>query len=199
LLSIRAPSKSIKKGFYRIPKETSGLWFLNTIQKNIAEAVAKNKIFHFGRMVGNIETVEVEDKSYFIPPENLNTITIKFHTPVVFYRNSEKKYYPLSEKSILDWQLHKMKQLGIVDNFDVNELRPYIRIIRNDTKKRGMHIRLPNNDQLIRIEGSVGYLTIKLNGDNLIKEHMWNIFYIGKFIGMGSNSNLGFGHYRIKI
>ncbi|MFW5895380.1 MAG: hypothetical protein ACOCT9_01420 [archaeon] len=47
-----------------------------------------------------------------------------------------------------------------------------------------MHIRVKskNEDRLLHIEGDVGYLTLKLNGDELMKENFWNLFHVGQFM-----------------
>lgn len=183
------------QGYYAVPKGTSGMWFVNTTNQSVAKALAKNRALNFGKMEAIITTVEAEDHSFDLPPEHFETLTLRLHTPTAFYRNSEKNYYPLNERNILEWQLTKMEMMDIVKEFDADELRPYIRILRNDTESRGAHLTLPHNKNKIRVPGVVGYLTVKINGDAEMKEHLWNLLHIGQFIGMGSNSNVGFGHY----
>jgi CRISPR-associated endoribonuclease Cas6 len=190
-------SKSDNPGYYHIKKGTKGRWFIATTVPGIARALGKNTSLQFGKMHASITRVTTRDETYTLPPDDFRTITLRLHTPAVFYRASAGTYHPLSEESILEWQLSKLEMLGIIKPCNPDDLRPYIRILRDDTEPRGASIKLPGNGRRIRIEGRIGYMTIKIAGGETIREHLWNLFHIGQFIGMGSNTNVGFGHYSI--
>lgn len=195
-LHVQKYFKTEKKGFYDVPKGMHVSWTFKTTDMDLARKLSRAVDYNFGELKLHTMRVIVENGRCDYPM-GIQSITIRLHTPTVFYRHSEKKYYPLSEKNILEWMLFKCKELGFVENYNVEDLLSYIRIIRNDTKNQAMHIRLPDNEQLIRIEGIKGYVTLKINGDDVIKEQIWRLFHIGQFLGMGSNTNMGFGHYSI--
>lgn len=194
----RGYQKTPRKGFYQFPKGITASWHVNTTNASLTRALVKNQRMRLGDLQLKITQLEVTDKRRERYEAGTRALTIKLHTPTVFYRASEKQYYPLDEAAILNWQLHKLHQLGLVGAFDATALLPYIRILHRDTRKRAGHIRLPHNKQLIRIEGDVGSLHIKLNGEEPLRQYFWNIFHIGQFIGMGSGSSKGFGHYSIQ-
>jgi len=159
-----------RKGYFTIPSNTKGKWILCTTSKELANVLKKSTSMNLKKLNMKIFIKEY-DYTYNLPPSFFEYITIKLHTPTVFYRHSEKKYLKLNEQNILEWTLYKMKHLGFIDEFDINKLLPYFRILRNDTRKHGSHIKLGNNKE-IRIDGDIGFITFKINGNDEIKEQI---------------------------
>ncbi|MHA1342107.1 MAG: CRISPR system precrRNA processing endoribonuclease RAMP protein Cas6 [Promethearchaeota archaeon] len=189
--------KSQTKGFYIVEKDTKFTWNFNTINPNIAKALISSKSIQFGKLKANLIKASISEKTYDFPPENFSKITIKIHSPVIFYRPTTKKYYEINEENILKWQLEKLKQLQFIKDYLMEELRPYIRIIKKDLTPFGLSYQLQDLGRIIRIEGQIGYITFKISGLKIIKENLWNIIHISQFIGLGSKTSMGFGHFSI--
>ena len=69
---------------------------------------------------------------------------------------------------------------------------PYIRFLQIPQHTKGTGALLQNGNPK-HFYGPIGYLTVKVMGDDLIREHIYNMIWISQYTGSGSNCNLGFG------
>lgn len=200
LLKMKKYEKTDTRGVYSIKKGTHGYWILNTIDSKAFEAFLKthkrDTHLNLNSLKLKIKSIEYENKTYqSFPEKEFKTITIQLHTPTYFYRANTKEILPFTEETFLESQLRKLQSLNLITSFDVIRLRPFIRIIRDDTSNK--YLSMTIGDQIFRGYGSIGYITFKLSGEINVKELLWELFHISQFTGIGTRSSMGFGHNSI--
>lgn len=184
------------KGSYIIQQNASITWHVSTIYPDIARLLIKINEMNFGRLHIAVHDCKLNDLSS-ITPTNISAITIKINTPLAMFDSIQKKYLPLTEENLLGWQIAKLKKIGIIKEGDTDILKNYIRFLQIPDRKKGQNF--DTDEKKIRIEGYVGYLTIKIMGNTIIREHIYNIFRVSQITGLGSNCNIGFGQNTIKL
>lgn len=179
-----------EKGIYEIKKGSIGQWTFNTIDPIFSDIFKKinGKSLHYGSLIILVKSIKFEDHTYYKMPEEWSNITLHFCTPF-FQRNLPNEF---KLEKFMEMQIHKFLHFGIIDKAEYSGLLQYIRLLRDDTKAG---IRNLNKDNFI--SGRIGYVTLKVSGDDDIKEFIFTILYLSQFIGCGSRTSLGYGHMEI--
>jgi CRISPR-associated endoribonuclease Cas6 len=200
------PQEEYKKvsndGRYFISKGTSCLWFLNTMSPKVANAFIsaqkRSLPLQFGDLRTEIKQLELEDHTYEAPPEEepFKFIDVKLHTPTYFYSAEENKILDFSIDKLMSFQLNKLKRLGIVSDFNENELKPMVRMYRDytDTKSCVITSFGKEDNKSKDMFGRYGKFTVKVNGPDDKRRDIWEVFHLSQFLGIGSRGSMGFGH-----
>lgn len=183
------------KGDYTIPEKSELEWHITTIYPDIAERIYKLKELHLGQLNLAVFDCKAIDETCKLPPDHFSAITIQIHTPLVLFDSLTKKYLPFTEENLIKWQFAKLRKIGLITNGKFEDFMDYIRFLQSPRVKKGQTVTIDSKP--CRIEGLTGYLTIKIMGDELMREHLYNLFQISQFAGLGSNCNLGFGQNNI--
>lgn len=184
------------KGDYTIPQYSHLKWHVSTLYPDIADRIAKIKEMHLGEVGLYVEKCDRYVNAQPIYTEKINAITIQINTPLILFDAETKTYLPITEENVINYQLAKLKKAGIVTT-NMTDLHEYIRFLQIPERQKAMTVVL-DNGQTRRFEGKMGFLTIKVMGDDLIKAHLYKLFQISQIVGIGSNCNSGFGQNCIK-
>nr|MDO8111925.1 CRISPR system precrRNA processing endoribonuclease RAMP protein Cas6 [Candidatus Sigynarchaeota archaeon] len=203
LLKMDTYQKTGEKGKYVVKKGTRGYWIVNTIDPGVRDATISlmnsGAKLHFNRLELGIEKIEHHDLSYAGYPETgIDTITVQLHSPTFFYEAATKRMVPFTSRAYIDFQLRKLKDAGIVAGYSIDDIDPFIRVLRDDTTEKWLQVSSPGKPGIVSRKGKVGFVTFKLSGDDDARQIAWEIIHASQFTGIGSRTSMGFGHNSIK-
>lgn len=199
-----AGAKRDGDGYHHVRAGSKGFWIMNTTSTAVRNAIVavatQGKRIHLGRAEIAVQRVAVDDRTFTGYPgeeKDIDTITVKIHSPAFWYNATTKKFEQFSARVFLEHQLRKMNDLGIVTRRenDMNDIEPYFRVLRDDTSRKSMSITVDGKTRLIH--GIAGHITFKLSGDGETKQMVWEILHASQFTGIGTRTSMGFGHCSI--
>lgn len=200
LIKMECINKTGEPCKHLVKKGSTGFWIVNTtspaIRDTIAAACNRGTTIHLGNLELRIVKGKVEDHSIDLYPENgVDTVTVHFHSPVLLADRQSKTMLPFTSRNYLDFQLRKMKDLGVINGYSIDDLDPFIRVLRDDTSDKWLHINLGGKQ--VSMHGHVGRVTFKISGDDEVKMVLWDLLVLSKYTGTGVRTSSGFGHCSI--